>query len=101
MGGFGGGGKRRRGNSKSITDSPLEQILLPQVIEVAFQEAPGAPPPPPQCQTPTYFGARAGSPGSAGGRVAPPSERHLSVALLPPRAPLPPAAPWGLWGEGV
>lgn len=46
MGGFGGGGKRRRGNSKSITDSPLEQILLPQVIEVAFQEAPGAPPPP-------------------------------------------------------
>lgn len=73
--------------------------LLPQVIEVAFQEANIAPGP--ECQTPTYFGAQAGSPGPAGGRVAPPSDRDLRGAPLPPGPPLPPAGPWGLgamWG---
>ena len=73
--------------------------LSPQVIEVAFQEANIAPGP--ECQTPTYFGAQAGSPGPAGGRVAPTSDRDLRGAPLPPGPPLPPAGPWGLgamWG---
>lgn len=79
-----------------IIDSPVEQIILPQVIAVAFQEANTAPGS--WCQTPTYFGALAGSPGPAKGRIPPPCDGDLQWCVsASPHAP----ASCGPLGSGV
>lgn len=88
--------------------SALGQIILPQIIAVAFQQAKiaPAPHPPPRCQTPTYFGAWAGSSRPAGEHVAPPSDRDLQGRAPPACGALGDGGRGlggggGAWGPGV